>query len=75
MVQMNLLAKQQQKSFPSGPVVKNPPAIAGGVCLIPSQGTKIPRARGHLSPCATTSKKLVCLEKPQCCSEGPACPN
>ena len=74
MVQMNLLAKQQWKDFPSRPMVKNPPSNAGDVCLILSQGTEIPCARGQLSPCATTREKLVCLEKPKYCSEDPAFP-
>ena len=33
----------------SGPVVKNLPCDAGDVCLIPSQGTKIPQAAKQLS--------------------------
>ena len=36
--------------FPSGPVVKNPPANAGDMASTPGQGTKTP-----LSPCATTT--------------------
>ena len=36
--------------FPSGPVVKNPPADTGDMGLIPDQGTKIPHASGQLSP-------------------------
>ena len=35
-------------------MVKNPPCRAGGVDLIPDQGTKIPYAVGQLSPRATT---------------------
>ena len=30
------------RDFPGGPVVKNPPCIAGNVGLIPGQGIKIP---------------------------------
>ena len=36
--------------FPGGPVVKNLPACAGDVGLIPGQGTKIPHATGELRP-------------------------
>ena len=35
---------------------KNPPANAGDVGLIPGPGTKIPRAAGQLSLCATTTE-------------------
>ena len=34
----------QSWDFPGGPVVKTSPSSAGGVGLIPSQGTKIPHA-------------------------------
>ena len=46
-------------------MVKNPPSNAGDVCLIPSQGTKIPHAEGQLSPCATTTE-LACLKERAC---------
>ena len=46
--------------FPSGPVAKNPPSIAGDAGLIPGWGTKIPHAAGQLSPCATTTEP-TCL--------------
>ena len=36
--------------FPGGPLVKNPPSNAGDAGSIPGQGTKIPHARGQLSP-------------------------
>lgn len=29
---------------PGGPVVRNSPSNVGGICWIPGQGTKIPRA-------------------------------
>ena len=35
--------------LPGGPVVKNLPCNAGAVCLMPSQGTKIPQAAEQLS--------------------------
>ena len=38
------------EAFPGGPVVKNLPANAGNVDLLPDQGTKIPHASGQLSP-------------------------
>ena len=34
--------KNGQQDFPGGPVVKNPPANAVNVGLIPNLGTKIP---------------------------------
>ena len=44
------------RDFPGGPVVKNPPSIAGDVGSIPGRGTKIPHAAGQLSPRATTTE-------------------
>ena len=41
--------------FPGGPGVKNPPANAGDMGLIPRLGTKIPHVFGQLSLCATTT--------------------
>ena len=52
--------KKNFRDFPGGPVVKNLPSNAGDVGLIPGQGTKIPRATGQLSLCATTIE-LMCL--------------
>ena len=46
------------EAFPGGPMVKNLPATAGNVGLIPCQGTKIPRASGQLSPLAVS--KIQC---------------
>ena len=37
-------------------MVNNPPFNAGNVDLIPGQGTKIPYATGHLSPCSATGE-------------------
>ena len=37
------------EAFPGGPEVKNLPANAGNVGLIPDQETKIPHASGQLS--------------------------
>ena len=55
--------------FPSGPVVKNLFSNAGDMGLIPGQSTKGPHAKGHLSPLATTRKKLVShTDDPERCS-------
>ena len=45
--------------FPGGPVVKNPPANARDIVLIPSPGTKISHALGQPSPCATTTELVL----------------
>ena len=45
--------------FLGGPVVKNPPRIAGDARLIPEQGTKIPHATEQLSPQATTTEPRI----------------
>ena len=42
------------RDFPGGPVVKNPPCIAGEAGLTPGQGTKIPHAAEQPGPLATT---------------------
>ena len=42
--------KSTWEDFPSGPVVKNPPANAGDMGSIPDLGTKIPHIVGQLSP-------------------------
>ena len=42
--------------LPGGPVVKNPPANAGDVGLIPGPGAKNPQAAGQLSLCASTTE-------------------
>ena len=47
--------------FPGSPTVKNLPYNAGYVGLIPGWRTKIPRAEGQLSPCAST-RELRCNE-------------
>ena len=39
---------------------KNPPSNAGDAGLIPGWGTKIPHAKGQLSPHATTREKPLC---------------
>ena len=56
--------KIQCGDFPGGPVVKNPPSNAGDVGSIPGWGTKIPRAAGQLSLCATTREKPACHVEP-----------
>ena len=50
---------KNERDFPGGPLVKNPPSNAGDAHSIPGQGTKIPHAAGHLSPRATTTE-FVC---------------
>ena len=47
--------KREERDFPGGPVVKNLPSNAGDTGWIPGWGTKIPHARGQLSPCTATS--------------------
>ena len=44
--------------FPGGPVVKNPPANAGGQGFDPWSG-KMPHAAEQLSPCATTTEPAL----------------
>ena len=39
--------KQDNRDFPDGPVVKNLPANAGDMGLIPGPGTKIPHVWGN----------------------------
>ena len=39
-------------------MVKSPPSCAGDKGSIPGQGTKIPHAMGHLSPCDTIRKPV-----------------
>ena len=46
------------QDFPGGPVVKNLPADAQDVGLIPGQGTKFPYASGQLRSCAATSEPV-----------------
>ena len=48
--------KRHSWDFPGGPVVKNPPANAGNMGLIPGPRTQIPHATGQLSPCATATE-------------------
>ena len=49
--------KRQQRGFPGGPVVKNPPSNAGDAGLFPGRGTKIPHAVGQLSLRAPEPKR------------------
>ena len=46
----------ENRDFPGGPVVKNPPSNGGDAGLISGRGIKISHAMGHLSPCATTTE-------------------
>ena len=52
----HILLKIQTRDFCGGPVVKNPPANAGDMGLIPDRETKIPPAKGQLSLWATTTE-------------------
>ena len=47
------------QDFLGGPVVKNPPANAGGTGLIPGWKTKTPNAVLQLSPCGTTTEPAL----------------
>lgn len=60
MVQMNLLAKQQQKDFPSRPMVKNPPSNAEDPGSIPGWGSKIPHTSGQLHRRTATTEPTCC---------------
>ena len=50
--------KNAMGDFPGGPVVKNPPSNAGDTSSIPDQGTKIPYAKGQLSPPRGTTEPM-----------------
>ena len=50
--------KWYSQDFPGGPVVKNLPADAQDVGLIPGQGTRFPYASGQLRSCATSSEPV-----------------
>ena len=50
------MLKQLSGDFPGGPVVKNLPANAGDVDLIPDPGSMIPHAAGQLESHATTTE-------------------
>ena len=45
--------------FPGGPVVKNLPSQAGGVSLVPGQGTKIPHNMDQLNLSTPTTPEPV----------------
>ena len=47
-----------ERGLPGGPVVKNPPSIAGDAGSIPGRGTRIPHPVEQLSP--------RCKEDPTC---------
>ena len=47
--------KANNRDFPGGTVVQNPPANAGDMGLIPGPGRfHTPHAKGHLDPCTTS---------------------
>ena len=58
------LLKTLCRDFPSGTVVKNPPANAGDTGSTPGRGTKIPCAAGQLSLRTTTTEPAPQWESP-----------
>ena len=46
------------QGFAGGPLVKNPPANAGDMDSIPTQGAKIPHAKEQQSLCSTTTEPM-----------------
>ena len=44
------------QGFAGGPLVENPPANAGDMDSIPTQGAKIPHAEGQQRLCSTTTE-------------------
>ena len=65
--------KLQCQDFPGGLVVKNPFCNAGDASSIPGQGTKIPHARGQLSP--RHNYRACALCSPHTTTKDPACRN
>ena len=67
------------RDFPGGPVVKNPPSNAGDAGLIPGWGTKIPHVSGRLSLLALESTchnwRAHMLQLLSLCALEPACHN
>ena len=69
---MNVIKSYNNRDFPGGPVLKNPPANSGDAGLIPGQATKILHAMGKLNSrtlkpvfhkrrlCATTRQTTCC---------------
>ena len=54
---LSVHSKEKRGYFPGGLMVENLPSNAGDIGLIPDPGpeTKIPHAKGQLSPCAATT--------------------
>ena len=50
---------KKNKGIPGWSSVKTPPANAGDPGSIPSSGTKIPHATGHLNLCPTITEAHV----------------
>ena len=57
------MKNNNDKNFPGGSVVKNPPSSAGDGGLIPGLGTKISYAVGQQSPPATTKTQRSQINK------------
>ena len=47
---MNVIKSYNNRDFPGGSVLKNPPCSAGNTGSIPGWGTKIPHSAEQLSP-------------------------
>ena len=63
--------QRQNRDFPSGSVVKNPPTNAGDMCSIP--GLEDPHAAGQLRPCAATTEPA--FQSPRAITAEPMCCN
>ena len=57
------MKNNNDKDFPGGSVVKNPPSNARDGGLIPGQGTKISHAMEQQSPLATTKTQCSQINK------------
>ena len=64
----NEIKKKKERDFPGDPVIKTLPSNAGGVGLIPGQGTKIPYAV-WCSQNRKIKKKISEIKKSNNCSE------
>ena len=55
----NFPVKRHYGGFPGGSVVKNLPANAGDMGLIPGWSWNIPHATEQLSPCTTATEPVI----------------
>ena len=58
-----MCSKHNSSDFPGGSVVKNPSYSTGNAGSILGQGTKIPHALEHLSPCAKLQSPCITSKK------------